>query len=121
MKKPVAILLVLALSAVAGLLLFPLLGMEFIPFNATGQEREILFQLRLPRVLCSFAAGAMLALSGMSFQALFRNPLATPSTLGVTSGAALGAVIFISFDIAFSIVGITGISLAAFAGASNLW
>jgi iron complex transport system permease protein len=53
----------------------------------------------------------------MSFQALFRNPLATPFTLGVSSGAALGAAVFIRFGLAFSILGISGTSLAAFGGA----
>ena len=107
-------LLVFAIGAVA---LSPLFGMEFIPLNATGQEREILTGIRIPRVLCAFAAGAMLSLSGMSFQALFRNPLATPFTLGVSSGAALGAALFIRFGIAFSILGISGTSIAAFDGA----
>ncbi|MEA2069272.1 MAG: iron ABC transporter permease, partial [Verrucomicrobiota bacterium] len=95
----------------------PLFGMEFIPYNATGSEREILLGIRLPRVLCAFAAGSMLALSGMSFQALFRNPLATPFTLGVSSGAALGAAIFIRLGLTFTFLGISGTSFAAFGGA----
>ena len=90
MKKSMMALVVLIACAIATLLIAPLFGMEFIPFSATGQEREILIGIRLPRVLCAFAAGSMLALSGMAFQALFRNPLATPFTLGVSSGAALG-------------------------------
>lgn len=117
MKKPYIALSTLFAFALAVLLLSPLFGMEFIPFNATGQEREILMGIRLPRVLCAFAAGAMLALSGMSFQALFRNPLATPFTLGVSSGAALGASVFIRFGIAFTFLGISGTSMAAFGGA----
>jgi iron complex transport system permease protein len=91
--------------------------MEFIPFSATGQEREILLNIRIPRVLCAFIAGSMLALSGMSFQALFRNPLATPFTLGVSSGAALGAAVFIRLGLAFTFVGISSTALAAFGGA----
>lgn len=117
MKKPIVSLIILFLLAVAALALCPLFGMEFISYNAAGQEREILQNIRLPRVLCAFAAGAMLSLSGMSFQALFRNPLATPFTLGVSSGAALGAAVFIRFGLAFSILGISGTSLAAFGGA----
>ena len=107
----------LILLAIGVIILGPLFGMKSIPFSATGQEREILFNIRIPRVLCAFAAGAMLSLSGMSFQALFRNPLATPFTLGVSSGAALGAAIFIRLGLAFSIAGISGTSLAAFTGA----
>ena len=111
---PLAILLLLA---VATLLFSPLFGMDFIPFSATGQEREILLGIRIPRVLAAFVAGAMLSLSGMSFQALFRNPLATPFTLGVSSGAALGAAVFIRFGLAFTFLGMSGTSLAAFGGA----
>lgn len=103
--------------SVAALLLCPLLGMKFIPLSADGMELEILLDLRLPRVLCAFAAGAMLSLSGMSFQALFRNPLATPFTLGISSGAALGAAVFIRFGLAFTVLGISGTSFGAFCGA----
>ncbi|WP_372806842.1 FecCD family ABC transporter permease [Pontiella sp.] len=117
MKKPSIGIALLAALALAALLACPLLGMKFIPYHATGQELDILLGIRLPRVLCAFAAGSMLALSGMAFQALFRNPLATPFTLGVSSGAALGAALFIRFGFAFAILGISGVSLAAFVGA----
>ena len=117
MKKPFLPLVILLLLAVATLLFCPLFGMEFIPFSATGQEREILFNIRIPRVLAAFVAGAMLSLSGMSFQALFRNPLATPFTLGISSGAALGAAVFIRFGLSFTLLGISGTSMAAFGGA----
>lgn len=117
MSKPaITLLILLGLSATA-LLLCPRMGMDFIPLGAEGMDREILLSLRLPRVLCAFVAGAMLSLSGMSFQALFRNPLATPFTLGVSSGAALGAAVFIKLGIAFTLLGISGTSLAAFGGA----
>ncbi len=115
--KPLHKLILLAVLTLGALTAAPLLGMEFIPLNAGGQEREILMGIRLPRVLCAFAAGAMLSLSGMSFQALFRNPLATPFTLGVSSGAALGAALFIRLGIAVSFLGISGTSAAAFLGA----
>jgi len=117
MRKPLVPLSILLLLTVGALLVCPLFGMEFIPYTATGQDREILLNLRIPRVLCAFVAGAMLSLSGMSFQALFRNPLATPFTLGVSSGAALGAAVFIRLGLAFTILGVSGTSLAAFGGA----
>ena len=117
MRKPLLPLLLLLLLASAALIVCPLLGMKFIPLTADGLEREILVSLRVPRVLCAFAAGAMLSLSGMSFQALFRNPLATPFTLGISSGAALGAATFIRLGFAFTFMGISGTSLAAFGGA----
>jgi iron complex transport system permease protein len=117
MNKSLMVLSILLVCALVTLVLSPLFGMEFIPFHATGQEYEILMGIRLPRVLCAFAAGSMLALSGMAFQALFRNPLATPFTLGVSSGAALGAALFIRFGISFVLLGISGTSIAAFIGA----
>lgn len=52
---------------------------------------SVLFKLRLPRTLAALLAGAGLAVAGCAFQALLRNPLATPYTLGVSSAAALGA------------------------------
>lgn len=61
----------------------------------TGVEARILFELRLPRVLFSAIVGAALAASGVLMQALFRNPLAEPGLVGVSSGAALGAVMAI--------------------------
>jgi iron complex transport system permease protein len=116
-KKSALLLLALLVIALTTLILAPCFGMKFIPFTATGQELEILLNIRVPRVLCAFLAGTMLSLSGMAFQSLFRNPLATPFTLGVSSGAALGAALFIRFGLAFTILGISGTSFAAFGGA----
>lgn len=59
-------------------------------------ESYVFWQLRLPRGLAAFMAGAGLAVCGLVFQALFLNPLATPYTLGVSSGASLGAAIIIA-------------------------
>ena len=68
-------------------------------------------------MLTAFCAGAVLAISGMTFQALFRNPLATPFTLGVSSGAAFGAAVYVRSGLLFSILGLSGQSFSAFAGA----
>jgi len=54
--------------------------------------RSVLFQVRLPRVLAAFGVGGLLALAGVLLQALFRNPLADPYVLGVSGGAAVGAL-----------------------------
>jgi len=62
---------------------------------------SIILSVRLPRVLCVALTGASLALSGAAMQGLLKNPLADGSTLGVSSGAALGAVIAIAFGINF--------------------
>src|SRR5262249_34437873 len=56
------------------------------------QEEAVLFAIRLPRVLLSLAVGAALAAAGAAMQGLFRNPLADPGLVGVSSGAALAAV-----------------------------
>jgi iron complex transport system permease protein len=63
----------------------------------TREQEVILFQLRWPRILLALAVGAALALAGAAFQALLRNPLADPYVLGVSSGAALGAIVGIVF------------------------
>jgi iron complex transport system permease protein len=73
--------------------------------------------LRIPRVLTAFLAGVALATSGMIFQALFRNPLATPFTLGVSGGAALGTTVWLRFGAPLFVVGISGSSVAGILGA----
>jgi iron complex transport system permease protein len=106
------------------LVVTPFLGMRFIEpellFRSTdmaAREQTIFWTIRMPRVLLAAVAGMALAVSGMAFQGLFRNPLATPYTLGVASGASFGAGLYVFLGFAFSVLGIGGISLFAFAGA----
>ena len=73
----------------------------------------ILFDIRLPRLVLAFIAGAALAPVGAAMQALFRNPMADPYVMGVSSGASVGAAIAIVTGITASF----GISLSAFTGA----
>jgi iron complex transport system permease protein len=80
-------------------------------------EARILSEVRIPRVTLGFLAGAALATAGMAFQALFRNALATPYTLGVSAGASLGAAIYVHLGITASLAGIPGSAVAALAGA----
>ena len=80
-------------------------------------DAEILFLARIPRILLGAVTGAALSVAGAVFQALLRNDLAAPFTLGVSSGASLGAVIAISLNLNFTILGISTLSIAAFAGA----
>ena len=80
-------------------------------------EARIMRELRLPRVSLGFLAGAALATAGMAFQAIFRNALASPYTLGVSAGASLGAAIYVYSGITASVVGIPGHAFAALAGA----
>jgi iron complex transport system permease protein len=86
--------------------------------NANDIESSIFWSLRLPRVLTAFLAGSTLAISGMVFQAMFRNPLATESTLGVASGASFGAALQVRLGWTFMILGISAASLLAFVGAA---
>ena len=79
--------------------ILPLIGSAHIDYGRAiaGQspDAEILFGVRLPRVLLAMLTGGALAAAGVLFQALLRETLATPYTLGVSSGASLGAVIAI--------------------------
>ena len=67
--------------------------------TGTGMSATIVFSVRLPRVLCVALTGASLSVCGAAMQGLLKNPLADGSTLGVSSGASLGAVISIAFGI----------------------
>jgi len=78
---------------------------------------RIFWQLRLPRVLMAVEAGAALALAGMVFQAMFRNPLATPFTLGVASGASFGASLAILLGLTARVAWVGVDTWFAFCGA----
>ena len=86
-----------------------------IPFG-DNLDAQIFFIARLPRVVAAALVGSALAAAGVVFQALLRNPLATPDTLGVSSGAALGAMLAITFHLDFTIAGVPAIPLSGFAG-----
>lgn len=66
---------------------------SFPEIEVTQTMRNVIFNIRLPRVLLSLLAGAGLSVAGASFQGLFSNPLATPDTLGVATGASFGAAL----------------------------
>lgn len=95
-------LLVSALVAVLAIALSTTVGAADLPLarvlaamfgHATATERSIVIDLRLPRALLAALAGGGLAMSGAVFQAMLRNPLADPYVLGVSGGAAVGAVL----------------------------
>ncbi len=83
-----------------------------------GQAAAIVQQIRLPRALMAALVGAMLGISGAAMQGIFRNPLADPSLIGVTSGATLGASLVIAFSGQWieGFSGLTLISFGAFSG-----
>ena len=85
------------------------------PF-ADNVDAQIFFVARVPRVLAAALVGSSLAVSGVVFQALLRNPLASPDTLGVSAGASLGAMLAIIFHADFTLFGVSAVPLASFAG-----
>jgi iron complex transport system permease protein len=85
--------------------------------GAESVESVVTLQLRLPRVVAAALAGGALAVAGVAFQALTRNPLAEPSVLGVTSGAAFGVVLAQVFGLGVSALQALGVAVFAFAGA----
>ena len=80
-------------------------------------DAQIFFIARMPRVLAAVVVGASLATAGVVLQALFRNPLAAPETLGVSSGAALGAIIAITVGSSLAFGPLSPVPLASLAGA----
>ena len=106
---------VLLLILVAAGLLLPCVGQTFYP---PGTE---IYWLRFHRTALALIAGGGLALAGLVFQAMFRNPLATPYTLGVASGAAFGAALCLQTTLRLGLPSLLGViptvSLGAFIGA----
>jgi iron complex transport system permease protein len=117
------VLISLLLTAVIAILIAPFAGMKIIPPGvllssaADSIDADIFFNIRVPRVLTAALAGAGLAVSGMTFQSMFRNSLATPFTLGVSSGASLGASVYVWSGLSIAFAGIPGISVFSFSGA----
>jgi iron complex transport system permease protein len=87
-----------------------------IPF-ADNVDAQIFFVARMPRVLTGAIVGATLASAGVVMQALLGNPLATPFTLGVSTGSALGAVLVITFGSSAAAGALASVPLASLAGA----
>ncbi|WP_346974524.1 FecCD family ABC transporter permease, partial [Clostridium perfringens] len=69
------------------------------------EDVAIIWVIRLPRVLLAFGVGASLAVSGAIIQSILKNPLASPYTLGVSSGASLGVGIYIVLGISIPVIG----------------
>lgn len=72
--------------------------------NITGQEIAIIWELRFPRVLLAFMVGGALAVSGAVVQSVLKNQLASPYTLGISSGSGLGAAFVIIFGISVPLI-----------------
>ena len=116
LQKTLIACAVLAAALVLAIVLMSLVGSESLPARASlcaifsggtrpcglaRDQYDILFQIRLPRILLGAAVGAALATAGASYQALLRNPLAEPYLLGVSNGAAVGTMLALVFFGAF--------------------
>ena len=97
-RRSLFLIIILVAVSVVSIAVFPFAGPLDIQVDSIFSDNmmsRVFWYLRFPRVAGAFLAGAVLAVAGMMFQSLFRNDLATPYTLGVSSGAALGAVLAI--------------------------
>lgn len=117
--KIIAILMLFLIS----LFVLPFLGWitispeDIIGGHADPQQWTIFWEIRLPRILLAAVIGSGLSVSGLVTQSILRNPLATPYTLGISSGSALGAVVAIKLSLDIYFFGFSSILLFSFAGA----
>src|SRR3954463_12438850 len=113
-----ATFILIAIGSVLVALMFGSLSVSLSELGRTifepslGVVDDVVWKLRLPRALAAFACGGLLAVSGVLLQVLLRNPLADPYILGVSGGAALGAVGALLLGGGLAIT-----NVAAFAGA----
>ena len=129
MKRDIIWKILSPILLILSIILALMLGAEKVSLAAVfGQgdkfDNIILWQLRLPRVLLVFVTGLLLGGSGAVFQLFFRNPLAEPGIMGISSGATLGAVIASIVPGVMALTGrgglgalISPVNLCAFAGA----
>lgn len=85
--------------------------------EANVAATNILWKIRLPRVILAGIVGASLAIAGAAFQGLFKNPLADPYTLGVSSGASVGAVMTLFFGLSLPVIGAYTLPVLSMLGA----
>lgn len=140
MKRPVAFYMLLIMASIF-LFFFPnlVLGSVSIPLRAvwnilwgTGNEsviwQNIIWKSRVPQALTALVAGAGLSVSGLQMQTVFRNPLAGPSVLGISSGASMGVAFVVLLSgslggVALSKLGFMGeiaLTIAAIAGSLSI-
>ncbi len=120
MKRPELMIGFLSLLTIASIIVCPMIGIKWIsPLQIIHDSdlRFIFLTIRIPRTLVALFAGGGLAVAGMIYQSIFRNPLADPYTLGVSSGASLGAALCIVIGIGGSAFGMSVVTLGALIGA----
>src|SRR5688572_23762859 len=112
LRKTVVACALLLSALLLSIVVMSLIGSERLPASSalcalasfgarscglTQDQFDILFQIRLPRILLAAAVGGSLATAGASYQALLRNPLAEPYLLGISNGAAVGTMVALVF------------------------
>ena len=139
MKRPVAFYMLLIMASIFLFFLNLVLGSVSIPLRAvwnilwgTGNEsviwQNIIWKSRVPQALTALVAGAGLSVSGLQMQTVFRNPLAGPSVLGISSGASMGVAFVVLLSgslggVALSKLGFMGeiaLTIAAIAGSLSI-
>ncbi len=121
----VLLVVITGASVLLGAMSIPLSSVTGLVWEAIGQppadpvpsgHRYILVHLRLPRTLFAILIGASLSVAGAMMQGLFRNPLADPGLLGVSSGAALGAAMVIVLGFTLPVFPLLTLPISAFCG-----
>lgn len=110
------LIVMLILSMAIGSVFIPPMDVLRTLTDSASNEtfRTILFDIRLPRTILIALVGAALAGSGATYQGLFRNPLADPYLIGVASGAGLGAILAMSIEWPYTLLGLFAVPFAAF-------
>jgi iron complex transport system permease protein len=106
----------LSAGEVTRILLGSIFGRPELLDGISGGAIAAVFELRLPRILCAAFTGAALSVAGVIFQAILQNPLADPYTLGISTGAALGASLAIFLNMTLAVAVPPPLSALVFAG-----
>jgi len=121
-QRYTGVFVALGALALIALSVAPFIGVVAVPIGAAFQgalddtARTVLWDIRVPRVIAAALVGGALSVGGLVFQIVFRNVLASPYTLGVSSGASLGAALTIAGGVTVSVAGLPGSALAALLG-----
>ncbi|MBD7909213.1 iron ABC transporter permease [Sporosarcina sp. Sa3CUA8] len=124
MRKPLIAYIVSAAVLVTAVGLGVSIGSVHVPISTLWNQgadttaTNILWKIRMPRVILAGLVGASLAIAGAAFQGLLKNPLADPYTLGVSSGASVGAVMTLFFGISIPVLGLYTLPVFSMAGAA---
>ncbi|MCW4009173.1 MAG: iron chelate uptake ABC transporter family permease subunit [Candidatus Bathyarchaeota archaeon] len=94
----------------------PLLNSFVETTDITRTAEVIILQIRLPRVLCGALVGAALATAGVTYQGIFRNPMADPYVIGASTGATVGSALVLVLGVGVSILGVHTLQIFAFVG-----